>query len=87
VAGFHALYQKLERSITVSGYSHSTLTNYSRCLAKMAQHFNMNPILLDEDRIAEATGVGLPSLPQAAAQDTFREFSLRRSDLNILYMD
>ena len=50
VAGFEPLYRKLEGNISVSGYSASTLTNYSPCLAKMAQHFNLNPILTDEDR-------------------------------------
>ena len=59
VPDFLPLYKKLERSFSVAGYSQSTLTNYSRCLAQMAQHYNMNPVHLDEDRIAEATGAGL----------------------------
>jgi len=51
----------------------------------MAQHFNVNPILLDEDRIAEATGAGLPSLPQNSEKDTLRELPRRRSDLSTLF--
>lgn len=39
--------------MSVSGKSQSTLTNYSRCLAHMAQHYNTNPILLDEEQVLD----------------------------------
>lgn len=37
----------------MAGYSQSTLTNYSRCLAQMAQYFNMNPVHLDEEQVLD----------------------------------
>jgi hypothetical protein len=37
----------------------------------MAQYYRMNPVDLDEDRIAEATGAGLSALSKAAEKDTF----------------
>lgn len=39
--------------MAISGKTQSTLTNYSRCLAHMAQHFNMSPILLDEEQVLD----------------------------------
>ncbi len=39
--------------MSVTGKSQSTLFNYSRCLARMAQHFNMSPLLLDEEQILD----------------------------------
>lgn len=39
--------------MVVTGKSQSTLHNYSRCLAKMALHFNTNPIQLDEDQVLD----------------------------------
>lgn len=44
--------------MAITGKSQSTLFNYSRCLARMAhrgagQHFNTNPILLDEDQVLD----------------------------------
>jgi hypothetical protein len=43
----------LERSFSVAGYSQSTLTNYSRCLAQMAQYYRMNPVDLDEEQVLD----------------------------------
>lgn len=53
VAEFGKLYQKLERHVQLTGKSQSTLTNYSRCLATMALHFNCNPLDLDEEQILD----------------------------------
>lgn len=53
VSGFETLYLKLKRSIELAGKSQSTLTNYARCLANMALHFNYNPIELDEEQVLD----------------------------------
>jgi len=50
---FNELYLKLKRNIELSGKSESTLTNYSRCLATMALHFNCSPIELDEEQVLD----------------------------------
>ena len=36
-----------------------------------AQYYRMNPVDLDEDRIAEAIGARLSALSEAAKKDTF----------------
>jgi integrase/recombinase XerD len=51
VNGFAELYKRLERKISLSGKSSSTLKNYSRHLAQMALHFNCLPTELDEEQI------------------------------------
>jgi len=43
----------MQRSIELSGKSESTLTNYSRCLAQLALHFNCSPTELDEDQLLD----------------------------------
>lgn len=43
----------MERSVELAGKSKSTLTNYARCLAHMAQHFNCNPIELDQEQVLD----------------------------------
>jgi site-specific recombinase XerD len=53
VAGFKALYKRLEKKIIVSGKSISTLNNYMRCIAHLALHFNQNPIDLDLEQIED----------------------------------
>ena len=40
VKGFKQLYKEMERAISVSGKSKSTLTNYGRQLAHLALHYN-----------------------------------------------
>ncbi|MFT4662219.1 MAG: integrase/recombinase XerD [Glaciecola sp.] len=47
------MYDRLVRSINLSGKSISTLNNYSRCLAQMALHFNCNVLDLDEEQILD----------------------------------
>lgn len=49
--GFKDLYQKLERHVSITGKSQSTLTNYGRCLATMALHFKCSPIELDREQV------------------------------------
>jgi integrase/recombinase XerD len=47
------LYLKLKRSVELSGKSQSTLTNYGRCLAHIALHFNCNLLDLDKEQILD----------------------------------
>ncbi len=53
VTGFSELYRRLERKISLSGKSKSTLTNYGRHLAKAAIHFNVIPTTLGEEQVNE----------------------------------
>lgn len=50
---FGILYQKLQRSVELSGKSQSTLTNYGRCLAHLALHFHCSPLELDEEQVLD----------------------------------
>lgn len=43
----------MRRSIELSGKSQSTLTNYARCLAHMAMHFERNLLELDDEQILD----------------------------------
>ncbi len=43
----------MQRQVVLLGKSRSTLTNYSRCLARMALHFNCNPLDLDEEQVMD----------------------------------
>jgi integrase/recombinase XerD len=53
VNGFAELYKRLERKISISGRSLSTLKNYSCHLAHIALHFNCLPTELDEEQIED----------------------------------
>lgn|SRR5215210_2134609 len=53
VNGFAELYNRLERKISISGRSLSTLKNYSCHLAHIALHFNCLPTELDEEQIED----------------------------------
>jgi integrase/recombinase XerD len=53
VSGFEQLYKEMERSISVSGKSSSTLINYGRQLAHLALHYNCLPTLLDRDQVLD----------------------------------
>jgi site-specific recombinase XerD len=53
VNGFKQLYQEMERSICVSGKSHTTLANYGRQLAHLALHYNCLPTELDKDQVLD----------------------------------
>ena len=53
MSGFENLYRKMERSISIGGKSESTLTNYGRCLATMALHFDVCPLDLDEEQVLD----------------------------------
>lgn len=53
VPDFAANYQKLERSIELSGKSQSTLTNYARCLSHMVLHFGCSPLELDREQVLD----------------------------------
>ena len=50
---FKELYAKLQRHISLTGKSQSTLTNYGRCLATMALHFNCSPLELDKEQVLD----------------------------------
>lgn len=43
----------MQRQVALLGKSNSTLNNYSRCLARMALHFNCNPLDLDEEQVLD----------------------------------
>lgn len=63
---FNELYSKLKRHIEITGKSQSTLTNYGRCLARMALHFKCNPLELDKEQVLDylhylKTGSSTPS--------------------------
>lgn len=45
------MYAKWERQIRLNGNSLSTLTNYGRCIAKLALHFQRLPFELEEEEI------------------------------------
>jgi site-specific recombinase XerD len=53
VTGFSHLYNQLERDISISGRSLSTLKNYSRHIAQIALYYNQLPTELDEDQIRD----------------------------------
>lgn len=53
VSGFAALYKEMERSISVSGKSKSTLNNYARQLAHLALHYETLPTDLDADQVMD----------------------------------
>lgn len=51
VTGFDVLWHRLEQAISLGGHSPSTLSNYGRCIAKIALHFKMLPTALEEEQI------------------------------------
>jgi integrase/recombinase XerD len=53
ITGFEQLYKEMDRSVSISGKSKSTLTNYGRHLASMALHYNCLPTELDADQVMD----------------------------------
>ncbi len=53
VTGFEGLYKEMERAISITGKSKSTLTNYSRQLAHLALHYNCFPLELDAEQVMD----------------------------------
>lgn len=53
VTGFLELYKEIERAISITGKSKSTLTNYSRQLAHLALHYNQFPLELDAEQVMD----------------------------------
>ena len=53
VTGFSALYKEMERSISITGKSKSTLTNYARQLAHLSLHYNQFPLDLDSEQVMD----------------------------------
>ena len=53
VTGFSELYKEMERAISISGKSKSTLTNYSRQLAHLSLHYNCFPLELDAEQVMD----------------------------------
>ena len=45
------MYKTLQIKIELSGKSFSTLTNYARCLAHLAIHYDCSPELLDKEQV------------------------------------
>lgn len=48
---FKEHYAKFEEQMTIGGYSHSTLFNYSRAVAKVSLHFQKSLLDLDPDEV------------------------------------
>lgn len=53
VNGFAQLYKELERSVSISGKSQSTLVNYGRHLAHLALHYQQLPTELDAEQVMD----------------------------------
>ncbi len=53
VTGFSALYKQMERAMSITGKSKSTLTNYSRQLAHLTLHYNLLPTDLDAEQVMD----------------------------------
>lgn len=53
VTGFSGLYKEMERAISITGKSKSTLTNYCRQLAHLALHYNQLPVDLDAEQVMD----------------------------------
>lgn len=53
ITGFTELYKEMERSISITGKSKSTLINYSRQLAHLALHYNCFPLDLDSEQVMD----------------------------------
>jgi integrase/recombinase XerD len=53
VTGFSLLYKEMERAISITGKSKSTLTNYSRQLAHLSLHYNCFPLDLDAEQVMD----------------------------------
>lgn len=53
VTGFEQLYKEMERAISITGKSKSTLTNYSRQLAHLALYYNCFPLELDAEQVMD----------------------------------
>ncbi len=53
VKGFSELYKEMDRSISITGKSKSTLTNYGRHLASMALHYGCMPTELVADQVMD----------------------------------
>ena len=53
VTGFSLLYKEMERAISITGKSKSTLTNYSRQLAHLSLHYNCFPLELDAEQVMD----------------------------------
>ena len=53
VKDFSLLYKELERSVSISGKSRSTLINYSRQLAHLALHYNCFPLDLNAEQVMD----------------------------------
>lgn len=53
VPGFQAMYSRLQRKMIINSKSASALTNYSRCIAKVALYFGKPPLELSDEQIEE----------------------------------
>lgn len=53
ITGFAELYKEMERAISITGKSKSTLINYSRQLAHLALHYNCFPLELDSEQVMD----------------------------------
>jgi site-specific recombinase XerD len=51
IQGFSQMYEKLEKKVTIGGYSRSTLNNYGRSIAKLSLYFGKSPHEIEDDQI------------------------------------
>jgi integrase/recombinase XerD len=77
VNGFGQLYKEMERSISVSGKSCSTLTNYGRQLALLALHYNCVPTDLDIDQVLDYLHLVISKGTPAATFFKFTVYGMR----------
>ena len=53
VSGFEQLFKEMERAISITGKSTSTLTNYGRQLAHLALHYKCFPLDLNKEQVLD----------------------------------
>jgi site-specific recombinase XerD len=53
VSGFEQLFKEMERAISITGKSTSTLTNYGRQLAHLALHYKCFPLDLNKEQVMD----------------------------------
>jgi site-specific recombinase XerD len=51
IDGFADMYALLEQKVVLGGLSESTLSNYGRCIARIAMYFHQVPTSLEEEQI------------------------------------
>jgi hypothetical protein len=79
VPDFKEHFAKFEEQITIGGYSHSTLFNYSRAVAKVSLHFKKSLLYLDPDEVNQ--WLFLLAKEKKASRNKTKELNLARKNL------